>query len=116
MPNGLYYIDTSNEFQQGKTVQFAEKVEDHEEHKHGTVLEVETVLENKSTFSKQDVHKAELARELQHITGHVSKKQLIEIAIKNQLKNSPITPRDVRPMIEILGLSVPGLKGKTVRK
>ena len=73
-------------------------------------------MENKSKFSKQDVHKAELARELQHIAGHLSEKQLMEIARKNQLKNSPITPRDVRLMTEILGPSVPGLKGKTARK
>ena len=35
---------------------------------------------------------------------------------QNQLKNNPITPRDVRLMKEILGPSVPGLKGKKVRK
>ena len=62
------------------------------------MLEVETVLKNKLKFSKQDVHKAELARALQHIAGHLSEKQLLEIAQKNQLENSPITPRDVRLM------------------
>ena len=41
-PNGLYYIDTSDEFQQGKTVCFVEEMEAHElsEHEHGTMLEV----------------------------------------------------------------------------
>ena len=97
-----------NEFQQGKTVRFAEEAEAREpsEHEHGTVLEGGTVMENKSKFSKQDVHKAELARELQHIAGHLSKKRLMETAQNNQLKNSPITPRDVRLMTDILGLSV----------
>ena len=80
------------------------------------MLEVEIVLENKLKFSKQDVHKAELARALQHVAGHLSDKQLLEIAQKNQLKNSPITPRDVILMKEILGPSIPGLKGKTVLK
>ena len=73
-------------------------------------------MENKSKFSKQDIHKVELARELQHVAAHISEKQLMEIARKNQLKNSPITPRDVRLMRDILGSGVPGLKGKTVRK
>ena len=120
-PNGSYYIDTSDEFQQKKTVCFAEEVEPHEpsDHEHGTVLEVETILENKSKFSKQDVHKAELARALglQHVAGHLRNKQLLlERAQKNQLKNSPITPRDIRQMKEFLGPSVPGLKGKMARK
>ena len=39
----------------------------------------------------------------------------MNLARKNQLKNSSITPRDVRLMAEIIGPSVPGLKGKTVR-
>ena len=115
----LYYIDTADEFQQGKTVRFAEEVEAHEHsgHEHGTVLEMETsIMENKSKISKQDVHKVELARELQQANGHLSEKQLIEIAQRNQLKNSPITPRDVRLMRDILGPSTMDLKGEMMRK
>ena len=41
---------------------------------------------------------------------------IMKIAQKNQVKNSPITPRDIRLMTEILGPSVLGLKGKMVRK
>ena len=75
-PNGLYYIDTStNEFQQRKKVRFAEEVEAcDQDHQYGTVLEVGTVLENKSKFSKQNVYKAQLARALQHVPGHLSNK------------------------------------------
>ena len=81
------------------------------------MLEVGTVVENKLKFSKQDVHKAELARALQYIAEHIStKKQLLNMAQKNQLKNRPITRRDARLMKEILGPGVPGLKGKTARK
>ena len=65
LPCGLYYIDTSDEFQQGRKVQFAEETEARDQdHEHSTVLEVETAFENKSKFSKQDAHKAELARAL----------------------------------------------------
>ena len=75
----MYYIDTLDEFQQGKKAWFAEEVEACDQnHKHGTVLEVETVLENKSKFSKQDVQKVELARALQYIAGHLSEKKLLE--------------------------------------
>ena len=66
-------------------------------------MEVETVLENLSKLFKQGVHKAELARALQHVTGHLSETQLLEIAQENQIKNSSITPRDVRLMKEIVG-------------
>ena len=113
-PNRLYYVNTLDEFQQGKKVCFVEEVEahDHEDHDQGTVPEVERVLENKSTKIKQGVHKTELARKLQQAVGHLSEKQLMEIAQKNQLKNSPIIPRDVRLMQEISGPSVPGLRGK----
>ena len=80
------------------------------------MLEVETIMKNKSKFSKQYVHNAELAKALQHVAGHLINKQLMEIAQKNQLKNSSITPRDMRLMKEILGPSVTGLKRITARK
>ena len=61
-----------------------EEVEAHEpsEHEHGTMLEVETVMENKLNFFKQEVHKEELARALQHVVGHLNEKQLMEKAQK----------------------------------
>ena len=104
---GLYYADFSKSFTkllaQAKRVQFK-----------GTQLEIHTTTENKAKFSKQDVIRAEAARALQHTAGHLSDTQLMRIAQRNQLKNCPITPRDVRLMKEILGPSIPGLKGKTV--
>ena len=55
---------------------------------HGTVLEVETITENsKKKLSKQDIHKAELARALQDTTCYLNAKRLLEIAQKIQLKN-----------------------------
>ena len=88
-PNSLYYTDMLNEFQQRKNIWCAKEIDAHGlghgglDHEHDTVLEVETVLENKSQISKQDVQKAELVRALQHIAGHLSNKQLPEIAQKN---------------------------------
>ena len=63
-------------------------------------------------FSKQEVLRAEATWKIQHVAGHLGYSQLIKIAQKSQLKNSPITPRDVRMMQTILGPGIPGLKEK----
>ena len=77
-PNRFYYIDTLDKFQQGMKVRFAEEIEARDQdHEHETVLEMETVLENKLKVSKQDVHKAELVRAPQHVAGHLGKKELL---------------------------------------
>jgi len=138
---GLYYCDCSHMFEQqtgtqvqsdhnnnrtgnevpfdrvkpnGKTVRFDKDI--NKPIMHGTVLGIETITKNKSLFTKRDVKRAEKARRLQHIAAHLSHKQLLSITQKNQLKNCPIVPRDIRLMDAILGPSVPGLKGKTVRR
>ena len=83
----VYYADYSSHFltlSKGKQVTF----------ESGTVLAIKTVATNKAKFSKQDVLRAQKARDLQHIAGHLSDKQLLLITQKNQLKNSPITPQD----------------------
>ena len=75
-----------------------------------------TVQDNKARFSTEDVKRAETARKLQHTAGHLSEGQLMKIARTNTLLNNPVTPRDVKNMRAIFFASVPGLKGKTVRK
>ena len=70
---------------------------------HGTVLGIETITKNKALFTTWDVKRAEKARRLQHIAAHLSHKQLLSITQKNQLKNCPIVPRDIRLMDAILG-------------
>ena len=42
--------------------------------KLGAVLEMETIMEDKKKFSKQDVHKTDLARALQNVASHLSDK------------------------------------------
>eukprot|EP00536_Pseudo-nitzschia_multiseries_P002896 jgi/Psemu1/6620/gm1.6620_g len=79
----------------------------------GTVL-FETIQENKQQISKKDIRRAETARALQHIAGHLNDTQLLKICQKQQLVSSRVTSRDVQLMRAILGPSIPGLKGKTV--
>ena len=80
----------------------------------GTVLGIKTIMKNKANFSKRGVKRAEKAQQLQHIAAHLIHKQFLSITQKNQLKNCPIVPRDIRLMDKIFRPCVPGLKGKTV--
>eukprot|EP00536_Pseudo-nitzschia_multiseries_P003493 jgi/Psemu1/7909/gm1.7909_g len=63
----------------------------------------------------RDIKRAEAARALQYVAGHLSEAQPLKICQKRQLVNSPVMPRDVQLMRAILGPGVAGLKGKTVR-
>lgn len=98
---GLYYWNSREALQENTN--------------NGTML-LETIEENKQNYSTRDVNRAEKARKLQHVIGHVSAKDLLRIAKNNLLLNCPVTARDVRLMQAILGPSIPGLKGKTTRQ
>jgi hypothetical protein len=76
---------------------------------------VMTVDEKKSAYSERDVQKAQLARKIQHILGHPSTKQFLQIIGGNQLPNCPIGKEDIIAAENIFGKSVAGLKGKTTR-
>ena len=47
---------------------------------------LETIEDNKKKYSADDVKKAERARQLQHLAGHVSYTALMKIAKENMLK------------------------------
>ena len=81
----------------------------------GTSLAIVTVEGNKRKHSNEDVRKAEKALHLQHAAGFLGEEQLMYITRKNQLMNSPITPRCVALKNKIFGASVPGIQGRTVR-
>jgi hypothetical protein len=92
--HGLFYLDPSDS---------------------GTML-VMTVNEKKSAYSDRDVQKAQLARKIQHILGHPSTKQFLQIIEGNHLPNCPIGKEDIIAAEDIFGKSVAGLKGKTMRQ
>ena len=101
---GLYHWKAAG---QGKKVRFNEGA---------TSLAIVTVAENKQKHSNEDVRKAERAMRLQHCAGYLGEDQLMQIARKNHLMNSPVTPRCVGLKNRIFGASIPGLQGRTVRK
>ena len=50
------------------------------------MLEVERIMENKRKISKQNVHKAEMTRALQHATTYLGGKTSTEGSIKESAK------------------------------
>ena len=98
----MYYWDSTSTLRRTKETSF--------------VGSVETVAGNKAAFSARDIKHAKMARNLQHIAGHMTYKLLMKIAKENLLQNSPITPRDVKLIKEVFGSSVPGIKGKSIRR
>ena len=115
--NGLYYADFFKDFNYIVEADRSLCLTDSSYQLEYTVLGIENVEANKSKFSKQDIICAETTCKLQHSAGHLSYWQLLKIAQKHQLKNSLITPHNVRLVMQtILGLGIPGLKGKIVRK
>jgi hypothetical protein len=92
-PGGLYYLDTE---------------------KRGTTL-VNTVAENKGSYTNEDYAKALRARQLQIMIGRPNTKHFIKIVTSNQLPNCPVTRADILAAEHIFGPDVGSLKGKTVR-
>ena len=83
--------------------------------KDATVL-VNTVKENKTSFTNAEIEKAEYARALQRRLGHVTMKEFIRIVTNNLLPNCPVTKRDIMVAEFVFGPDLGSLKGKTVRR
>ena len=76
---------------------------------------VNTVAENMSKFSKREVKGAEVARALHVTLERPSINDFNWIVRSNQIKDSPVTLRDVQVATSIWGKSVSKLKGSTTR-
>jgi hypothetical protein len=85
---GLYFLDTN---------------------KTATVM-VNTVADNKGSYTNNDYLKAVCARELQIKIGHPNTKQFISIVTSNQLPNCPVTRADILAAEHIFGPNVGSLK------
>jgi hypothetical protein len=93
--SGLHYLDT--------------------EGKMGTIL-VNTVADNKSSYTNEDYLRAVRARDLQIKIGRPSTRDFVRIVTHNLLPNCPVTKKDIMAAEYILGPDVGSLKGKTTRK
>ena len=63
----------------------------------------------------KDRKKAHRTRQFQHVGGHPSDATIVYSAVTNGIKNSPITQRDVKVELDMLGKSTFGVQGKKVR-
>ena len=81
----------------------------------GTSLLIVTVEGNKAKHSNEDVRKATRALKLQHCAGYLGEGQLMRIARRNQLMNSPITPNCVQLKNRIFGTRKNGSKQEGYR-
>ena len=97
--NGLYFYDTAN----------------------GTKTELanyslfNTVANLEKQYTKKEVAKAKLARNLQIRLGRPSQQRFEVIIKNNQLKNCPITIEDARRALKLYGIDPAFIKGTTVR-
>ena len=77
-------------------------------------VHVNTVADNKSSYSNTDYLCALAARNLQIKIGNPTAQEFIKIASRNLLPNCPINMDDIWAAKDIFGPDVGGLKGKTV--
>ena len=75
-----------------------------------------SVRENESRFTKIEVKKARMARELTYRLGYISTKDLCEMIRKGMMINLSVTAQDVIHARIIYGPSIGDLKGKTVSR
>jgi hypothetical protein len=77
---------------------------------------INTVAENKTSFSKQQIKAAEVTRSLYRTLDCLSMKDFKWIIQSHQIKDNPVTVQDVEVAISIWGKNISALKGKTTRK
>jgi hypothetical protein len=77
---------------------------------------VNTVAENKSSFSKRQIKDAEVPRTLYRTLDRLSMKDFKWIIRSHQIKDNPVTVQDIEVAISIWGKNISALKGETTRK
>ena len=77
------------------------------------VINYDTVSERMKQFDKRQVERAKQARKLQWDMGLISTKDLIDLLSIGKIKNTELTPIDVRTAEYLFGPCVGNLRGKT---
>jgi len=76
---------------------------------------VETVDSNARFYTKRQFERAKLARQLLHVLGCPSIRDMKTILQQNAIRNCPVTIEDVDIAQRIFGKDIASLKGKTTR-
>ena len=63
----------------------------------------------------KDRKKAHRTHRFQNVGGHPSDATIVYSAVTNEIKNSPISQRDMKVALDMLGKSTFGVQGKRVR-
>lgn len=77
---------------------------------------VNMVEDNKTRYTNAEVTRATIARNLQTTVGRPSTRSLINIVNNNQLRDCPVTKRDIVAAEDIFGTELGSLQGKTTRR
>ena len=103
--NGLYFFDTNN------TDYF---VKNKSQVSNYSLLQ--TVTDNKTYFSKQEIKGADTSREMQEYLFYPGTKTLENYVSQNLITNCEITANDVNHAELIYGTPIPYLQGNMVRR
>jgi hypothetical protein len=76
---------------------------------------IDTVEHNKLKFTKREIEMAKEAADLYEVLGRPSYKDYIHAVNRGSILNCPITSKDISRAIEIWGVDLGSIKGKTVR-
>ena len=97
--SGLYYFDLNNSNKRTLT--------------EYSLFNTVSDLENQ--YSKKQVIKARLARNIQIRIGRPSERRFLKILENNELRNCPVTVEDGRRAMKVYGPDVASKKGVTVK-
>jgi len=84
--------------------------------KEEKAIVINTVKEVKRIFTKREIENAEEARWLYVIMGRPSQKAFEDMIKSGKLLNNSVTLQDSRNAIQIYGVDLGVLKGKTTKK
>ena len=77
---------------------------------------IQSVRDNKRFYTKRQLARAALARNLLHSLGHPTTRDLKAVLRINTIRNCPVTERDLEIMERVYGPDPATVKGKTTRR